>query len=68
LPCKKTRLLESFLNENLSRAQQKKPFILSHYGIRRCYTKGRKSIYMNMPVPLAIVGGETFEKIGIVSV
>jgi hypothetical protein len=68
LPHKKIRLLESFLNENLLRAQQKKPFILSHRGIRRCYTEGTKSIYMNVPVPLAIVGGEAFGKFVIVSV
>jgi hypothetical protein len=60
LPRKKIRLLESFLNETLLRAQQKKPLILSHCNIRRCYTKGTKSIYMNMPIPLAIVGGEAF--------
>jgi hypothetical protein len=68
LPHKKIRLLESFLNETLLRAQQKKPIILSHRGIRRCYTKGMKSIYMNMPVPLAIVGGEAFGNFAIVSV
>jgi hypothetical protein len=68
LPHKKIRLLESFLNETLLRAQQKKPVILSHRVIRRCYTNGTKSIYMNMPVPLAIVGGEAFGNFAIVSV
>jgi hypothetical protein len=68
LPRKKIRLLGSFLNETLLRAQQKKPLILSHCGIRRCYTKGTMSIYMNMPVPLAIVGGEAFGNFAIVSV
>jgi hypothetical protein len=68
LPRKKMRLLESFLNETLRRAQQKRPLILSHCGIGMCYTNGTKSIYMNMPVPLAIVGGEAFGNFAIVSV
>ncbi len=68
LPRKKIRLLESFLNETLLRSQQKKPLFVSHRGIRRCYTKGTKSIYMNMPVPLAIDGGEAFGNFAIVSV
>jgi hypothetical protein len=68
LPHKKIRLLESFLNETLTRAQQKKTLILSHRDIRRCYTKGRMSIYMKMPVPLATVGGEAFGNFAIVSV
>ncbi len=77
LPHKRIRLLESFLNETfflgflnetLLTVQQKKPLILSHRGIRRCYTEGTKSIYMNMPVSLAIVGGEAFGNFAIVSV
>ncbi len=66
LPRKKISLLESFLNETLLRAQQKNPLILSHRGIRRCYIEGTKSIYMNMPVLLAIVGGEAFGNFAIV--
>jgi hypothetical protein len=62
------RLLESFLNETVLRAQKKKPIILSHPVIRRCNAKGTKSIYMNIPVPLAIVGGEAFGNFAIVSV
>jgi hypothetical protein len=62
------RLLELFLNETLFRAQQKKPVIISHCVIRRCYTKSTKSIYMNLPVSLAFVGGEAFGNFAIVSV
>jgi hypothetical protein len=68
LPCKKIRLLESFSNETLLIAQKIKPVILSCRDIRRCYTKGMKSIYMNMPVPLGIIGGEAFGNLAIVSV
>jgi hypothetical protein len=68
LPCKKIRLLELFLNETLLRAQQRNPVILSHCVIRRCYTQGMKSIYVNVPVPLAIVSGEAFGNVAIVSV
>ncbi len=68
LPRKKIRLLELLLNETLPRFQQEKPLILCHHDIRRCYTKGKKSIYMNMPVPYAIVSGEAFGNFAIVSV
>ncbi len=62
------RLLESFLNETLLRAQHKNSVILSHCVIRRCYTEGTKSTYMNMPVPLAFVDDEAFGNFAIVSV
>jgi hypothetical protein len=68
LPHERIRLLESFLIETLLTVQKKKLIMLSHHGIRRCYTKRTKSIYMNMPVPLAIVGGEAFGNFAFVSV
>jgi hypothetical protein len=68
LPCKKLKLMASFMKETIKRVKQNQPLILSHPGFRRCYTKGINSIYVNMPVPHGISGGEAFDNFAIVSV
>jgi hypothetical protein len=60
--------MASFMKETIERVQHNQPVILSHPDFRRCYTEGSNSIYMNMPVPCGISGGETFDNFAIVSV
>jgi hypothetical protein len=45
LPCKKIRLLESFLSETLLRAQQKNPVILSHRDMKVFYQKNKVHLH-----------------------
>jgi hypothetical protein len=68
LPPKKLRLMASFMKETIKRVQHNQLVILSHSDFRRCYTEGSNSIYMNMPVPCGISGGEAFNKSAIVLV
>ncbi len=53
------------MKETIKRVQQDQPVILSHSDIRRCYTKGSKSIYRQMPVPLGISGGKALSHFAI---
>jgi hypothetical protein len=56
------------MKETIKRVQHNQPVILSHPDFRRCYTEGLNSIYMNMPVPCGISGGEAFDNFAIVLV
>jgi hypothetical protein len=68
MPRKKLRLMASFLKVTIERVQRDQPVILSHPDFRRCYTEGTNSIYVNMPVPRGISGGEAYDNFAIVSV
>ena len=68
LPRNKRHELVFFMKETLKRVKEKKQVILSDKDMRRVYIEGSKSIYQNLPVPLAMVGGEALGKFAIVSV
>jgi hypothetical protein len=66
--CKKVKMMEMNMKEMIKRVQQDQPAILYHSDIRRCYTKGVRSIYRQMSVPLGISGGKALSHFAIVHV
>jgi hypothetical protein len=68
MPHKKVKMMEMYMKETIKTVQQDQPVVLSHSDIRRCYTKGSKSIYGQMPVPLGISGGKALSHFAIVHV
>ena len=68
MPRKKVQMMEMYMKETIKTVQQDQPVVLSHSDIRRCYTKGSKSIYGQMPVPLGISGGKALSHFAIVHV
>ena len=68
MPRKKVKIMEMYMKEMIKRVQKDQPVILSCPDIRRCYTKGSKSIYGQMPVPLGISGGKALSHFAIVHV
>ena len=63
LPRKKMKLMARFLTESVKRFQQGDHNFLTHADLRRCFTEGASSIYMNLPVPHGVSGGEAFDNL-----
>ena len=54
-----------FLIESVKRFQRGDHIFLTHADLRRCFTEGASSIYMNLPVPRGVSGGEAFDNFAI---
>ena len=57
-----------FLTDSVKRFQRGDHIFLTHADLRRCFTEGSSSIYMNLPVPRGVSGGKAFDNFAIVSV
>jgi hypothetical protein len=68
MPRKKVKMMKMYMKERIKRVQQYQPVILSHFDIRRCYTKGSTSINRQMPVSLVISGGKALSHFAIIHV
>jgi hypothetical protein len=61
-------MFAAFMKETINRSKQMETTKLSHTDIRQQYTKGTRSIKLNMPVPLAKLGGTEYDQFAIFSV
>ena len=52
----------------MKRFQRGDHIFLTHADLRRCFTEGASSIYMNLPVPHGVSGNEAFDNFAIFSV
>jgi hypothetical protein len=70
MPKSKIQSVCKFMKETINRHQchKIKTTHLTHADVRRIYTEGEKSIYKNMPVPIAIPGGPEYNNFAMLQI
>jgi hypothetical protein len=70
MPKRKVQMICKFIKETINRHQchKNKTTHLTHADVRRIYTEGEKSIYKNMPVPIAIPGGPEYNNFAMLQI